>query len=92
METAPTLCDTGIKAAIESAIIANRIKPISLLSGAGHDEMAMADLTKIGMIFVRCKDGISHNPAEYASVKDMEIGTKVLLDTVIQLTVHDQTN
>ncbi|MDQ0199597.1 allantoate amidohydrolase [Neobacillus ginsengisoli] len=90
METAPTLCNNGITAAIESAILANGIKPIFLVSGAGHDAMAMAALTKIGMIFVRCKEGISHNPEEFASVKDMEIGAKVLLDTVIQLIVKDK--
>jgi allantoate deiminase len=42
------------------------------------------------MIFVRCKEGISHNPEEYVTVKDMEIGAKVLLDTVIQLIVNDK--
>ncbi|MCM2533044.1 M20/M25/M40 family metallo-hydrolase [Neobacillus pocheonensis] len=50
----------------------------------------MADLTKIGMIFVRCKEGISHNPEEFVSLKDMEIGAKVLLDTVIQLTLGEK--
>uniref|UniRef100_A0A2P2L3M0 allantoate deiminase n=1 Tax=Rhizophora mucronata TaxID=61149 RepID=A0A2P2L3M0_RHIMU len=35
-----------------------------LMSGAGHDAMAMAHLTKVGMLFVRCRGGISHSPAE----------------------------
>lgn len=90
METVPTYCDNGITSAIESAILSNGIKPVSLVSGAGHDAMAMADLTKIGMIFVRCKEGISHNPEEFVSLKDMEIGAKVLLDTVIQLTLGEK--
>jgi allantoate deiminase len=90
METAPTFCDDGITSAIESAILSNGIKPISLVSGAGHDAMALADLTRVGMIFVRCKEGISHNPEEFVTVKDMEIGAKVLLDTVIQLIVNDK--
>ncbi|MBU8919437.1 allantoate amidohydrolase [Bacillus sp. FJAT-29953] len=89
LESAPTPCDDSIKAAIESAILANGIKPIFLVSGAGHDAMEMANITKIGIIFVRCKKGISHNPEEFTSDKDMEIGAKVLLDTVIQLTVHN---
>ncbi|WP_223592575.1 allantoate amidohydrolase [Neobacillus bataviensis] len=86
METAPVLCDQEMKAAIEAAILLNGMNPISLVSGAGHDAMAMADLTKIGMIFVRCKGGISHNPKEFASVEDMEMGTMVLLESIIQLT------
>ncbi|CAH8275971.1 unnamed protein product [Arabidopsis lyrata] len=43
-----------------------------LMSGAGHDAMAMAHLTKVGMLFVRCRGGISHSPAEH--VLDDDIG------------------
>ncbi|WJX68519.1 allantoate deiminase [Trifolium repens] len=35
-----------------------------LMSGAGHDAMAMSRLTKVGMLFVRCRGGISHSPQE----------------------------
>ncbi len=90
METAPVLCDEQIKSAIEFAIQSHGIKPISLVSGAGHDAMVMANLTKIGMLFIRCKEGISHNPAEYSTVEDMEVGANVLLDSITQLT-HQKT-
>lgn len=42
-----------------------------LLSGATHDASAMADLCPIAMLFLRCRNGVSHNPAEYASPSDM---------------------
>ncbi|KAJ8470404.1 hypothetical protein OPV22_024747 [Ensete ventricosum] len=42
-----------------------------LMSGAGHDAMAMSHLTKVGMLFVRCRGGISHSPDEYASDNDV---------------------
>ncbi|XP_044497116.1 allantoate deiminase 2 isoform X3 [Mangifera indica] len=42
-----------------------------LMSGAGHDAMAMADLTKVGMLFVRCRGGISHSPAEHVLDDDV---------------------
>ncbi|KAL6603683.1 hypothetical protein ACP70R_044044 [Stipagrostis hirtigluma subsp. patula] len=42
-----------------------------LMSGAGHDAMAMARLTKIGMLFVRCRGGVSHSPEE--SVMDDDV-------------------
>lgn len=42
-----------------------------MLSGAGHDAMAIADITKIGMVFVRCAGGVSHNPAEFVDPRDV---------------------
>ncbi|MGH7076123.1 MAG: allantoate amidohydrolase [Stellaceae bacterium] len=70
-------------AAIEDAIRAFGIAPRRLASGAGHDAMAMAALAPIGMIFVRCKGGISHNPLESITAGDAEIGARVL-DRVIR--------
>ncbi|KAI5642027.1 hypothetical protein M9H77_00258 [Catharanthus roseus] len=42
-----------------------------LMSGAGHDAMAMSHLSKVGMLFVRCRGGISHSPAEYVLDDDV---------------------
>ncbi|CAN6453753.1 unnamed protein product [Victoria cruziana] len=42
-----------------------------LVSGAGHDAIAMSRLTKVGMLFVRCRGGISHSPAEYVMENDV---------------------
>ncbi|KAL2900681.1 Allantoate deiminase 2 [Bienertia sinuspersici] len=42
-----------------------------LMSGAGHDAMAMAHLTKMGMLFVRCRGGVSHSPAEHVLDDDV---------------------
>jgi allantoate deiminase len=64
---------------MDSAIAAEGIKPFRLPSGAGHDGMAMIRLTDIGMIFLRCEGGISHNPAEAITVEDAETGARVLL-------------
>jgi len=50
----------------------------SLPSGAGHDGMAMAAIADIAMIFVRCRGGISHNPAEAITAEDAEAGARVL--------------
>jgi N-carbamoyl-L-amino-acid hydrolase len=52
-----------------------------LPSGAGHDAMAMAALTDIAMLFVRCGNGgISHNRLETMTADDAEIAAKVMLD------------
>jgi allantoate deiminase len=41
--------------------------------------MALVDLTDIGMLFVRCKAGISHNPAEAVTLDDVATGARVFL-------------
>ncbi|MCG6374466.1 M20/M25/M40 family metallo-hydrolase [Vibrio fluvialis] len=48
-----------------------QIAPRFLPSGAGHDGLAMTKLTDIGMLFVRCEKGISHNPREQVMEADV---------------------
>ena len=57
-------------------------KPIELMSGAGHDGQAMINLTDIGMIFVRCRAGISHNPLEYVEPEDLGTAVEALVGTI----------
>lgn len=47
-------------------------------SGAGHDAMHIATLTPTTMVFIPCKDGISHNPEEFAKIDDIATGIDVL--------------
>lgn len=49
-------------------------------SGAGHDAMKFPAITKTGMLFVPCKDGVSHNPKEYASIEDAALGAEVFYE------------
>jgi acetylornithine deacetylase/succinyl-diaminopimelate desuccinylase-like protein len=69
----------AIAAAIESVTGA---PPRELMSGAGHDGQAMVHLTDIGMIFVRCRAGISHNPLEFVSVADVGLSVEALIRTI----------
>ena len=73
-------CDPGLVAALEAAVQRAEIRPFRLPSGAGHDGLAIATLCPIAMLFVRCKGGISHNPAESITTKDADVATRVLLD------------
>lgn len=55
-----------------------------LMSGAGHDAMAMSHLTKVGMLFVRCRGGISHSPEEHVLEDDVwaaGLAIQVFLET-----------
>ena len=54
------------------------------VSGAGHDAVYMAKLAPTGMIFIPCKDGISHNEIEYAAPEDITAGCNVLLHAVLE--------
>jgi allantoate deiminase len=47
-------------------------------SGAGHDAMAMAEVTDVGLLFVRCRDGISHSPEEFVRPDDVAYATYTL--------------
>jgi N-carbamoyl-L-amino-acid hydrolase len=53
------------------------------VSGAGHDAVYMARLAPAGMIFVPCKDGISHNEIEDAKPEHLEAGCNVLLHAML---------
>ena len=68
----------GLAAAIEARQMEARYLP----SGAGHDAMVMGALCPMGMLFVRCKDGISHNPAESMTEEDAGLAIAILLDFV----------
>ncbi len=54
------------------------------VSGAGHDAVYMAKLAPTGMIFIPCKDGISHNEIEYSAPEDITAGCNVLLHAVLE--------
>jgi len=56
-----------------------------IMSGAGHDAVNMARIAPSAMIFIPCKDGISHNEAEYSSPEAIAAGADVLLSTLLDL-------
>jgi allantoate deiminase len=85
MEADPVYCNEQMITLIEESISEQSGSVVRLVSGAGHDAMAMADVTNVAMIFVRCKDGLSHHPDEFVTVEDMGAGAKVLYSTVIKI-------
>lgn len=85
-EAAAAPCSAWIMSQIDRAIQAEGIAPCQLASGAGHDGMAVAAIADIGMIFVRCRGGISHSPAEAITREDAETGARVLLSFIRNFT------
>lgn len=53
-----------------------------LPSGAGHDAMVIAELTNIGMLFVRCEKGISHNPREQVATSDVQVALQCFIEMI----------
>ncbi len=54
------------------------LESLQLPSGAGHDSMHWAGYAPTGMLFIPCRDGISHNPAEHAELEDITAAARVL--------------
>ena len=72
-------CAPWLQDQIGRAIEAEGLPARRLPSGAGHDGMAIVDLVDIGMLFVRCEGGISHNPLEAITIEDAELSARVFL-------------
>lgn len=67
-------CDPALSDTLRAAIAATGGAGRALPSGATHDASAMADLCPVAMLFLRCRDGISHSPAEHAAPEDLGRG------------------
>jgi acetylornithine deacetylase/succinyl-diaminopimelate desuccinylase-like protein len=86
LEKPVSVCAPRLQRAIAAAIheVEGRT-PRELMSGAGHDGQAMVRLTDIGMIFVRCRAGISHSPLESVTIEDMGLAVEALVQTITVL-------
>ena len=56
----------------------------SLARGGGHDAMAMTGYTPMGMLFVRCSEGISHHPAEAIKMEDAAAALEVITRAICE--------
>jgi allantoate deiminase len=72
-------CAPRLVSLFTKAIEAHGLSAVQLASGAGHDVVPMAALADVGMLFVRCQRGISHNPAEAVTVEDVAVSIDVLV-------------
>lgn len=81
----PTVFDTKLVDAVETATKEMGYSHRRITSGAGHDACHLAAVVPAAMIFVPCKDGVSHNELEDATQADCTAGANVLLHTVLSL-------
>ena len=67
---------------IERAVTSLQLEYMIMPSGAGHDAMHWAEVAPTGMIFIPCRDGLSHNSAEFAAMDDIVAGAEVLENVI----------
>jgi allantoate deiminase/N-carbamoyl-L-amino-acid hydrolase len=85
----PRYCADWLKNIIKQQCDRLELYAPELMSGPFHDAMALSYATDYAMIFVRCKDGISHNPLEFASYEDLALGAEVLYRSVLEVLARE---
>ncbi len=71
--------------AVEQSCLEQNIDYLSMVSGAGHDSVYLSKVGPTGMVFVPCKDGISHNEAEHVDPEYLVAGANVLLSALVKI-------
>jgi N-carbamoyl-L-amino-acid hydrolase len=79
----PCPFETGCVGAVREGAKKLGYSVMDVVSGAGHDAIYVARLAPAGMIFIPCKDGISHNEIEDAKPEHIEAGGNVLLHAML---------
>lgn len=82
-EQAEVSCSPVLQSALAASVNRLGLRSRYLFSGAGHDGLAMASLTDIGMLFMRCRDGLSHHPDESVTAEDMDVAAQVIRDFIL---------
>ncbi len=86
-----TPCDAALQNLWKQSIERIGIPVQYVASGAGHDAQEMAHVCPVSMLFVRCKDGISHHPQESVCMQDIHIAAKVTMEFLRQYGVNART-
>ena len=84
----PRFCSDKIMSVLRTESKEMGMNPPELMSGPFHDSLAMSYVCDYGMIFVRSKEGISHNPKEYSAPEDIVLGTELLYRTVVKISTN----
>jgi ureidoglycolate amidohydrolase len=82
---APATASPRIMEAIADSASENGLAHKQMVSRAYHDSLFIARIAPVGMIFIPCREGVSHRPDEYSGPEEIENGTKVLAGTLARL-------
>jgi allantoate deiminase len=81
-QSSAIVCDRHYSRLLAKAVAHHQQQVLWLPSGAGHDAAAMAAITSVAMLFVRCKGGISHHPDECVRLQDVRTAISVMGDFI----------
>jgi allantoate deiminase len=84
-QTAAVHCDKTLTRIFSKCVARRGLEVLKLPSGAGHDAAALSVICPVAMLFVLCKGGISHNPAESVKTADVRVAVEALSDFIMQL-------
>jgi allantoate deiminase len=82
-ESNPVTCNEQLNSLLKKSISESGYEVVHLVSGAGHDAVPISQIAPVAMMFVRCYQGISHNPSENVELKDIAAAIHVS-DTFIE--------
>lgn len=83
-------CAPALRELLDASLQAVQGRSVSLVSGAGHDAVVMSALTPVAMLFVRCRQGLSHHPDEYTSPADIAVALQVMIAFLERLAAREQ--
>lgn len=84
----PVKLDENLKNELSEIATKLGIEHKIMNSGAGHDAMKFWDIAPTGMVFIPCKDGVSHNKAEEIDYEDIILGSKIIFEELKQLNIR----
>ena len=76
----PIILDENLKNSLKETADSLGINAMVMNSGAGHDAMKFADIAPTGMVFIPCKEGVSHNKEESINFADVVVGSKIIFE------------
>jgi N-carbamoyl-L-amino-acid hydrolase len=82
---APSECDPGVVKALDRAAATHGLKARKMVSRAYHDSLFMARVSPAAMLFIPCREGVSHRPDEYSSPEAIAAGALVLAEALANL-------
>jgi allantoate deiminase len=78
-------CDKKLTQLFSQSVARHGLEVLKLPSGAGHDAVVLSQICPVAMLFVRCRGGLSHNPAESVKAGDVQIAVEVLADLITNI-------
>lgn len=84
-ENGAVACSRPLSAVLSQSVRTAQGRCPRLASGAGHDGVILAQQTPIAMLFVRCRDGLSHHADEYVTPEDLAAALAVTVDCLLRL-------